>query len=205
MNIRQRNYSHLKNVIFSLLILAATNARAQTDNSLSSRLGVFAGPGVAIGVHSGNYLFGGIIGVKFEHPIKSSSMSLIGSVAYNFFVSNESISFGPFGDGTSETSVASFIPVKIGARLYAGKLYVEAEVGTSFNINSNTVKYTNHALAVVVSPAIGYAFRLGREKKKGLDLALTYQIRMEPRAQYEYNLYGNYSQFIITLAYKWAL
>jgi hypothetical protein len=89
------------------------------------RLSAGFGVGVTTGPQSGSFPTGTSLGLKFEYPIASSPVSITASAAYNIFISKNGYYFGynSYNGSYINGSIASFIPVMVGARVYAGKLF----------------------------------------------------------------------------------
>ncbi|WP_295717206.1 hypothetical protein [Mucilaginibacter sp.] len=204
-----------------VLLCAVVSANAQSfggDADRTPRLSAGFGAGGTIGSHSGDYPAAGSVDVKLEFPIASSPVSITASAAYTFFVSKDGYYFGyNSNEGNySSGSLASFAPVMLGARVYAGKLFFEGAAGASFNLNSNHSDYTSKTVALVLSPSIGYGFRFGSSQKFGLDLSLAYETRLESNKSiilyndgmgnsYTAGGYGNYNQIACHVAFSLGL
>ena len=208
-----------KNLLALLILLCAVvSAHAQSFGGgpeRTPRLSAGFGSGVTIGSHSGDYPAGGSVNVKLEFPIASSPVSITASAAYAFFVSKDGYYFGYSSYNDNYGSLASFAPIMLGARVYAGKLFFEGAAGASFNVNSNHSDYTSKTVALVLSPGIGYGFRFGSSQKYGLDVSLAYETRLESSKSILYNDgmgnsyvvggYGNYSQIACHVAFSLGL
>lgn len=176
----------MKKTLLALLVLicAVLTVKAQGyggGNDYLPRFSAGFGVGGTIGSQSSGYPAGGSVGLKFEYPIASSNVCITASAAYQFYVSKDGYSYNydsNYGDNTTG-SIASFAPVMVGARIYAGKLFFEGDAGASFNLNSAHANYTNKNVALALSPSIGYGFRFGSSEKFGLDLSLAYETRLE--------------------------
>jgi hypothetical protein len=210
----------MKKILLALLVLicAVVSANAQSFGGgaqRTPRLSVGFGSGATIGSHSGDFPTGGSVDVKLEFPIASSPVSITASAAYAFFVSKNGYYLGYNSYSGNYSSLASFAPVMLGARVYAGKLFFEGAAGASFNLNSNHSDYTSKTVALVLSPGIGYGFRFGSSQKFGLDVSLAYETRLESSKSILYNDgmgntyvaggYGNYNQIACHVAFSLGL
>jgi len=210
-----------KNLLALLVLICAfISANAQSfkgDAEHTPRLSAGFGSGVTIGSHSGEYPTAGSVAVKLEYPITSSPVSITVSAAYQFYVSKYGYYFGNDNYEGSYTngSFASFAPVMLGARVYAGKLFFEGAAGASFNLNSIHSNYTGNTVALALSPGIGYGFRFGSSQKFGLDLSLAYETRLESSKSIFYNdgmgnsyaagAYGSYNLLACHVAFSMGL
>jgi hypothetical protein len=171
----------MKKTLLSLAILfcAVLTVKAQ-DDDLLPRFSAGFGVGVTTGPQHSGFPAAGSLGLKGEYPIAGSPVCITASVAYQFYVSKDGYNYSynsTYGDNTTG-SIASFVPVMVGARVYSGKLFFEGDAGASFNLNSAHT-YTNQSVALALSPSIGYGFRFGSSQKIGLDLSLSYETRLE--------------------------
>lgn len=214
----------MKKTLLALFVLtcAVISANAQSFRGGAERTPRFSagfGNGATIGSHYGDYPTAGSVDVKLEYPLASSPVSITVSAAYQFYVSKYSSFFGyssySSSYGSSYRSLASFAPVMLGARVYAGKLFFEGAAGASFNLNSIHSNYTGQTVALALSPGIGYGFRFGSSRKFGLDVSLAYETRLESSKSIIYNdgmgnsyvdgAYGNYNQVACHVAFSLGL
>jgi hypothetical protein len=208
-----------KNLLALLVLLCAVvSAKAQSFGGgaqRTPRLSAGFGTGVTIGSYSADYPTGGSLDVKLEFPIASSPVSITASAAYAFFLSKNGDYFGYNSYNGNYSSLISFVPVMLGARVYAGKLFFEGAAGASFNLNSSHSDYTGKTVALVLSPSIGYGFRFGSSQKFGLDVSLAYETRLESSKSILYDdgmgntyvggAYGNYNQIACHVAFSLGL
>ncbi|QEC75637.1 hypothetical protein [Mucilaginibacter ginsenosidivorax] len=171
----------MKKTLLSLAILicAVLTVKAQ-DDDLLPRFSAGFGVGVTTGPQHSGFPAAGSVGLKGEYPIAGSPVCITASVAYQFYVSSDGYNYSynsNYGESTTGT-IASFVPVMAGARVYVNKLFFEGDVGASFNLNSGK-SYTAQKVAPILSPSIGYGFRFGSSQKIGLDLSLSYETRLE--------------------------
>ena len=194
---------HMKKTLSALLFLTVITftAMAQTDVNPLSRVAVGFGLGAIVGPHSNEYPIASGFGIKFEFPIKSTSVSIMASAAYTFILSdaayfNDRRNYDNSFDG--DAHIASFAPVELGVRVYMdGHLFVEGNAGVSFNLNESHSNYTGKKVTLVIAPNIGYAFRFKASKKYGLDLSLGYETRPEDSQLREFSNYGSYNQIAV--------
>jgi len=185
----------MKKLFLLLTILAGTFyvASAQYYNNTttpSPKIGIGLSSGFAVGAASGAYPEAGGISVNLEFPINKSSASFLLTTGYTFYVSQGGYSFGYYGNGFGAStysygSVASFIPVEAGIKLYvAPHFFIEGYAGASFNVNTYPEDYTGQTTAFIYSPGIGYTFPVGYSRKTHLDIGLAYENRVEPGGGY---------------------
>jgi hypothetical protein len=200
----------MKKLFLLLTILAGTvyAASAQyynnnNNNTPTTKIGVGLSSGFAVGAASGAYPEAGGISVNFEFPINKSAVSLLLTTGYTFYVSQGGYSFGYYGNGFGAStynygSVASFIPVEAGLKIYvAPKVFLEGYAGASFNVNAYPGDYTGQTTAFIYSPGIGYSLPMGYSGKNRLDISLAYENRVEPG--------GGYSQIAAKAVWNFAL
>ena len=106
------------------------------------------------------YGFGGSI--KGEYPV-GESLSLTGTAGYDkFFVK------GAYKNPSGSTPLASFIPIKVGAKYFIGSfVYAEGELGGTIETNYEKKKYVN------LTVGIGYLISI--TPRTGLDLSIRYE------------------------------
>ncbi len=168
----------------------------------SPKISAGFGFGAAVGPYSGAYPAAGSLNVKFEYPISDSKVNIIFTTGYTFYVSSNGYSTGVYYDdygseSYSSGSLVSFIPVEIGIKAFVyNRIFVEGDVGASFNINSSSSDYTNKKVALIYSPSAGYSIPFG-STKFGVDLSLGYENRLETG--------GGYSQIAFKAAFNFSL
>lgn len=187
----------MKKLFLLLTILTGTfyAASAQyynnnSNNASAIKLGVGLSSGFAVGAASGAYPEAGGISLNLELPINKSAVSFLLTTGYTFYVSQGGYSFGYYGNGFGAStftygSVASFIPVEAGLKIYVvPHFFLEGYAGASFNVNSFPGDYTGQTTAFIYSPGIGYTLPVGYRGKTHLDLGLAYENRVEPGGGY---------------------
>ncbi len=208
-------YNMKKTLLFFFMLLGAViTVKAQSDDNAMPRFSAGFNVGPSVGHQSGGFPAGFGVAAKLENPIASSPVSLTGSLGYEGFVSKDGYytGYSSYNGNYSAGALASFIPVMIGARVYAGKIFFEGDAGASFNINGTHSYYTDKPVALVLSPSIGYGFRFGSSQRFGLDLSVSYQTRLESNKDYNYidnpsyiTSYGSYSLVAINVAFSLGL
>ncbi|WP_184550604.1 hypothetical protein [Mucilaginibacter sp. FT3.2] len=209
----------MKKTLLALFVLisAVLTVKAQNfggGDDYLPRISAGFGVGGTIGPQSSGFPAGGSVGLKLEYPIASSAVCITASAAYQFYVSKDGYSYSynsTYGDNTTG-SIASFVPVMVGARIYSGKLFFEGDAGASFNLNSAHA-CTDKSVALALSPSIGYGFRFGSSEKFGLDLSLAYETRLESsKTPADYTLvspyltkYGSYNMIALHVAFSLGL
>jgi hypothetical protein len=198
----------MKKTLFLLAILVSTvlSTYAQNDET-SPKISAGFSVGVTTGVHQGAFPLASGIHLKLEYPI-SDQLSLMLTTGYTFYVSSNGYSTG-YQNGTSYSNgdLAGFVPVEAGARIYVfNKLFIQGDVGASFNVNSISTDYTNQKVALLVSPSAGYAIPFG-STRFGLDLSLGYEARLEKDGGIGTSGYalGSYNQVAFRVAFKFGL
>jgi len=180
-------------ILISILSGAIYSASAQyyyNNNAPAPKIGLVLSSGVAVGAASGAYPDGNGIGLRMELPFKRSPVSVVLSAGYTFYLSQGSYSSdyysnSDYGYSNYYSSVASFIPVEAGIKIYViHKFFIEGDAGVSFNVNSPSSDYTGQATAFVYSPGAGYSFPLDNNNKSNIDISLIYENRLEPGGGY---------------------
>jgi hypothetical protein len=177
----------MKNIFKLLTVILITSiftARAQVKPTTPL---VSLGPeiGIPVGMASDVYSLVAGASLNVQLPLAKSPFSVMLSAGYNSFLVK--------GAYTSALRDAAYIPVEAGGRLYVTKiLYLEGDLGASFNINSN---YSGPATAFVYSPVLGISTPL---KKRGdaLDFGFKYEGRVEPG--------GTVAQVAFRIGYRFA-
>jgi hypothetical protein len=206
---------NMKKTLLAVFILfsAVLTVKAQ-DDELLPRFSAGFGVGATTGPQHLGFPAAGSVALKGEYPIASSPVCVTASVGYQFYVSSDGYNYNynsNYGESTTG-SIASFVPVMVGARVYVSKLFFEGDVGASFNLNSGK-SYTAKKAAPILSPSIGYGFRFGSSQKIGLDLSLSYETRLEktqipsdPSIVNPYiNGYGSYNLVAFHVAFSLGL
>ncbi|HEY5327291.1 MAG TPA: hypothetical protein VIJ27_09840 [Mucilaginibacter sp.] len=197
----------MKKIITLIAILfgAIYSASAQyyNNNASAPKFGVSLSSGAAVGPASGAYPDANGTGFRVELPVNHSPVSILLSAGYTFYVSQGSnasdyYSYYDYGYSNYYSSVASFIPVEAGIKVYViHKFFIEGDAGVSFNINSIPSDYTGQATSFIYSPAAGYSFPLDYSDKSNIDLSLVYENRLEPG--------GGYSQVAVRAVWNFNL
>jgi len=167
-------------LLLTILISAVLSVSAQSDDS-SPKLSAGFSVGATVGPHSGDFPVGSGVHIKLEYPIVENQVSLMVTAGYTLYVSSNGYYYNSNLDGTSTSSgdIAAFVPLQIGARFYvANRIFIQGDVGASFNINSTSSDYTGNKVALLVSPSAGYALPFG-STRFGLDFSLGYEDRLE--------------------------
>ena len=171
-------------LLLAFLFTAALCTYAQDDAQVKFGVGITAGG--TIGPASGEYPIAGGVKLRIEYPFSDNDLSLLVTTGYTYFVSSDgySINYNSDGNSYSYGKLASFIPVQAGLKAYVfNKLYVQGDVGASFNVNSNYQDYTQKKVALLVTPSVGYTIPFGRSRWS-LDAGLGYENRIEPGGGY---------------------
>lgn len=190
----------MKKVLLVLTVLFTTVffAHAQQEGMMP-RFSVGGSIGVTTGPESSYYPAALGLNLKGEIPLGQSPVSFVASSGLSMFVSKDGYYAGYYnGDSYSTGSVAVFLPVQIGLRAYVGKIFFEGDAGASFNLNSPSENFTSKSTALLLTPAVGYAFRFGREQKFGVDVSVAYDTRLESSN----NGYGSYNQIAVKAAFS---
>jgi hypothetical protein len=184
----------MKKILILILILSgaiySASAQYYNNNAPAPKIGFFLSSGVAVGAASGAYPDANGIGFRLELPVKRSPVSVVLSAGYTFYVSQGSYSpdyysYYDYGYSNYYSSVASFIPVEAGIKIYLiHKFFIEGDAGVSFNVNSPSSDYTGQATAFIYSPGAGYSFPLDYNNKSNIDISLIYENRVEPGGGY---------------------
>ncbi len=115
-------------------------------------------------------------------PVAKSAFNFMAGVGYNSFVLK--------GAYTGALHDAAYIPVEAGGRLYFSHLYIEGDVGGSFNISP---AYSGPKVAFVYSPVIGFSTP-SKDHSRSLDFGIKYEGRVEPG--------GTVSQVAVRVAFR---
>ncbi len=151
----------MKKLLLLISILSGTiiSASAQyfNGNAPAPKFGIGIISGVTTGPASSVYPEAGGISLNFEFPVNKSPVSLLLTTGYTFYVSGGGYSFGYDTYGFSGStyaygSIASFIPVEAGIKIYvAHQFFIEGYAGVSFNVNTYPEDYTGKATAFIYS------------------------------------------------------
>ena len=163
--------------------------------------------GATVGPHSGEFPVASGVHVKLELPI-ANQLSFMATIGYTGYISGNGYNAytDTYGDSYTSGELVNFVPITGGLRYYvANKLFVQGDVGASFNINNGNV-YTNSKTALLASPSIGYAVTFG-STRMGLDLSLAYDARFESNNGINADGYntGSYNSVVFKLAFRYGL
>ena len=163
-----------------IILISATAALAQTEPASWASLG----PEIGIPTGQAGTFYAITAGgsFKIEVPAAKSAFNFMASVAYNSFVLK--------GAYTGAMHDAAYIPLEAGGRLYFSHMYIEGDVGGSFNISPG---YTGPKVAFVYSPVIGFSTP-AKDHSRSLDFGIKYEGRVEPG--------GTVSQVAVRVAFR---
>lgn len=180
-----------KLLLLAMLIGAAFTTYAQNDDS-SPKIGVGFSIGAAVGSNAAYYPVASGVHVKFEYPVNSSPLSITLSAGYTFYVSSDGYNYNSdgYGDSYSSGSLLSFVPVTVGAKYYvANKLYLEGDVGASFNLNSSDENGKPiSSVSPIAAPYVGYTIPFG-STRASVDLSLGYEASPQTGGGYNQALF----------------
>jgi hypothetical protein len=164
-----------------IILISATAALAQTEPAPWASFG----PEIGIPTGQAGNLYSITAGgsFKIEVPVAKSPFNFMASVGYNSFVLKGAYTGVVLHD-------AAYIPVEAGGRLYFSHMYIEGDVGGSFNINAG---YTGPKVAFVYSPVIGFSTP-SKDHRRSLDFGIKYEGRVEPG--------GTVSQVAVRVAFR---
>jgi len=194
-------------LLSAILLCAIYSASAQyyrNNYAPTPKFGFGLSSGFATGPVSGAFPEAGALSLKFELPLGKSPVSVLLSTGYTFYVSGGGYDIGYYYSDYYASSyygggdVASFIPVEAGLKInIARKVFIEADAGISFNVNTYSSDYTGQKNAFIYSPAIGYSFPLDYGNRQKLDVSLLYENRPETG--------GGYSQVAVRAVWNFNL
>jgi hypothetical protein len=169
----------MKKTLLSLLILffAVTCSFAQ-DNS--TKVGVGFDLGIPVGAASNDYEVTGGVTAKLEIPLTTPvsftvTTGFMGYVTKGGFYTEYNSYYGSSTSG----AVACFVPLEAGIKTYVSpRIFVEGDLGLSFNINSDYTEFTGKKTAFIYAPMAGVTIPFG-STRASLDLGLRYESRME--------------------------
>jgi len=178
----------MKKLLLPLLILTilAFKGHAQTDPPdppVLMDLGASVGGPSGIASNSFNSVEG--LTIKVEFPFAG---------ARTYFTATTGITVFNLKSTYATRQSAHYVPLELGIKqfLYKG-IYVEGDVGESFNINSN---YMGYESGFMYSPAIGFSLPL-KQAYQFIDFNLKYEGRLEQG--------GSINQIAFGIAYKFGL
>ena len=185
-------------LVFTILMSAAYGAFAQDDNTLT-KIGIGGSGGGTIGPFASAYPVGSELNLRLEVPLEGTPVSLTFNTGLTFYISSDgyNVDYTTDEGDYSSGSVAVFLPVQVGARFYAThKLFLEGDVGGSFNLNSPSSNFTSQKVALLVTPQVGYTIPFGASRFS-LDVSLLYEDRFESG--------GGYGQVAARVAFNFGL
>ncbi|MDB4904945.1 MAG: hypothetical protein JWQ63_4226 [Mucilaginibacter sp.] len=169
-----------KSLLLLVILIGAVFSTYAQNNDATPKISVGFSVGGALPPASNTYPLAGGIAFKFEYPVVSNRLNVIITTGYTYYVTangySTGVDYSSYGSyNYSYGSIASFIPVEIGAKLYVfNRLYIEGDAGVSFYLNSST----NRTVAPIVSPSVGYTIPFGHSRFS-LDLGVGYESRIE--------------------------
>jgi hypothetical protein len=193
----------MKKLLLALLISAGAISGVHAQNSSAPSFSAGLDFGVPVGAVSNVYGSVGGIALKLESPLANSPLSLTLTTGYTFYVSKGGYSTGfydsSYGNGSySSGFVAGFVPVEAGAKVYVSRrIFIEGDLGASFNVNANSSTYTNNKVAFIYAPVAGVSIPVNPYSKSMFDFTLKYEDRVETG--------GGFSQIAIGAAYRFGL
>jgi hypothetical protein len=145
--------------------------------------------GVDIGLPTGQVanLFNFVDGIsaKIELPTLNSRLRFVFTAGYSKFISKR--------DTIYDAANTAYVVTELGAKYYFSSIiYIEADFGTSININSN---YISQKIGLEYAPTVGVSIPFN--KKNAVDLGIRYDGRVESG--------GTISQVALRVAYKFNL
>ena len=189
-------------LLLTFLSLITFGAYAQRDN-YTPKIGVGLSGGVAISTVASDYPTVGSVDLKFELPIQSTPLNLVFKTAFTYYISKNGYSTGFYYStyGSSNYSVGSlacFVPLELGLKGYVSRsVFIEGDAGVSFNVNSQSLNYTNKKVAPIFSPGVGYTFPISSSQKHSVDVSLAYENRVETG--------GGFSQIALHGAFNFGI
>ncbi len=187
----------MKKILLSLIIVcfAVLGAYAQDENTTKISAGFDVG--IPIGPASTIYGATGGVSVKLEVPVVTP-LSFTVSAGYLGYVTKGGFSTGydTYNGSYSYGSVASFVPVEVGAKVYLTPMvYVEGNVGGSFRISGDNLDYESKSMALIYAPAAGVYIPI---RSVGVDVSLRYESRLGS------GIYGNFNQVAVRAAFSFG-
>lgn len=189
-------YHNMKKLF--LTVMASFAIMCALAQSSSPKLSI--GPEVALPLGDAQIRHSVGVGgtLKLEFPVSQSNFSFTVTTGYINFSSKKFYTYtvGPAPTYTVTTSTfqtehVAAIPVKVGGKYYAGKMfYVEAEAGIAKGVDKGDT-WT----AFAYSPGMGVSFPFATQK--AIDLGLHYEGWVKDS--------GNFNQLALRLAYKFGL
>jgi len=176
----------MKKTLLLLILLFSITLCTYAKNGSQPKFGLGITTGAAVGPASGAYPLAGGLTLRYEYPFNGTPVSLMLTTGFSYFVSSQGygVGYNSYSGSYSYGSLAAFIPVQAGLKTYVfNKLYVQGDVGASFNVNSNYQDYTQNKVALLLSPSIGYTIPFAGSRWS-LDAGLGYEDRIEPGGGY---------------------
>lgn len=166
-----------------LLLLITTSSAFTCFAQTVQSFGMGGELGLLQGQAKGLYDYTAGFSIKIEMPTGVKPLKFITQLGFTDYAVKLSVKKGVD---------AAYLPIKIGAKLYIHRFYVEGDAGESTNLNSN---YTGRRIALIYSPGIGYVIpALDFDE---LDFGLRYDSRVQAG--------GNLNQVVLRVAYKFNL
>jgi hypothetical protein len=178
--------------LFLLMGIAlVSNAQTQSDDNpgpippLQLSLGVDVGG--ALSPTSQTYSTAAGISAKLDIPFQNPKAFLTITAAYSSYSVKNTPSTDTLQNG-------NFIPLLIGFKYFVAKhLFLEGDIGDSYNINQHFFGYQN---AFTYSPVVGWSIPLTKPHT-AVDISAYYESRLSQD--------GNINQAAIRVAYKFGL
>ena len=185
----------MKKTLLSIIILcfAALTTFAQDD--ATPKLSAGFDIGAVTGPASNTYEEAAGVSLKLEVPVASSPLSLTVSAAYSGFITKGGFATGydTYDGSYSYGSIASFVPLEVGARVYASKMFfLEGDVGASFSLNSQDV--SGKSVGLIYAPIAGVSIPV---RSSFIDVSLRYESRVVSNY--------NFDQIAVRAAFKFGL
>jgi hypothetical protein len=169
-----------------ILIILAFKGYAQTDPPVLMDLGATLGS--TSGTASSTFSSVEGITIKVEFPFTGARTYFTATTGIAVFNLKSTYAL----DTTRQS--AHYVPLELGIKqfLYKG-IYIEGDIGESFNINSN---YLGYQSGFMYSPAVGFSLPL-KQANQFVDFNLKYEGRLEQG--------GSINQIAFGIAYKFGL
>jgi hypothetical protein len=180
-------------LLFIVLCNAICIAHAQTTDTAKSEsahpslmsLGLDLGSAAGITRNTFNSTMG--VSFKFEFPFPTKGLYLTLSAAYENFSTKNTPALDTMQNG-------HYIPLLAGLKYFVYKpIYIEGDIGESFNINS---PFFGYQTAFIYSPVVGVSLPI-QKNNAAIDIGVKYESRRSDA--------GNINQYAIRIAYKFKL
>ncbi|AMR31991.1 hypothetical protein A0256_11430 [Mucilaginibacter sp. PAMC 26640] len=152
----------MKRLIFILFAFVTVYAHGQDSNVITqpNNKAISIGAEGMITRKNAFFPYGVGVSLKGEYPL-GEGLSLTATGAYNRFFIKDA-----YKNPTGSTPLASFIPVKVGAKYFiGGGIYTEGELGAAIETNYEKKKYFNltvgigYTLQVTTHNSLDFSFR----------------------------------------------